>query len=125
MKSDDRDQIIRVASYLTDTALTASPDDNSGITVDWDVPLYDVTEVPDGEYRWVTAIQKVPPKSGSFWYDYGKRYNEQVIMKIVADRDLYGKRCCDVMVETRRTVGDVVLSAWNEYNQQMISAPNK
>ena len=85
------------------------------ISTDWDVPLYDIS-VTD-EHRWVTAIQKVSPQSGSFWYDYGRRYNETVVMKIAPEKDPYGRRCCDVLVYTRRTVGDVVLSAWQEYTK--------
>lgn len=66
--------------------------------------------------RWVVAIESVPPQSGSFWYDYGKRYNERVVVELLNKR-INGKRVCNVRVFTDRSVGDVVLSAWKEYNQ--------
>lgn len=109
---DSRDNPIDVSSFLTDVINTSDE-----ITINWDAPLYEYTTAASDEYRWVTAIQKVDPKSGSFWYDYGHRYNEKVIMKIVPEKDPRGRRCCDVMLYTRRTMGDVVLSAWQEYNK--------
>lgn len=102
--------------------LSANDIDANGdllINPDWDAPLYDVS-VTD-ENRWMTAIQKVSPKSSSFWYDYGRRYNEKIVIKIAPEKDPQGRRCCDVLVYTRRTVGDVVLSAWQEYNKYLVS----
>jgi len=65
--------------------------------------------------RWVVAIQNVPPTSGAFWFDYGKRYNENIVIELQLGKK---PRACNVKVYSTRSVGDVVLSAWNEYNQR-------
>lgn len=99
--------------------LTGLPFLNDDLLVDWD-DTFDPNKLIapiTSDRRWVTAIQKVDPKSGSFWYDYGKRYGEKVMMKINTERDPKGRRCCDVMIFSCRSVGDVVFSAWEEYNR--------
>lgn len=75
----------------------------------------------DHEHHWIGAIQKVDLKSSGFWYDYGKRYNEQVLIHLSKDKTPQGKRWIDVSVYSRRTVGDVVTSAWAEYNRFLVS----
>jgi hypothetical protein len=90
--------------------------------IDWGQAIQTQPSAQEKVERWITAIVKVSPKSSSFWYDYGKRYNEKVIMRISAAKDQQGRRTCDVLIQTRRTVGDVVLSAWTEYNRWVIDA---
>lgn len=80
----------------------------------------EIEAVPIAQHKWVTAITKVSPKSGSFWYDYGMRNNEKVAIEFSKDKDPQGRRCVNVLVFTKRTVGDVVLSAWQEYNRYLV-----
>lgn len=96
--------------------------DRNDIMFNWSAN--DAQNVPSvdepGKYRWLTAIQKVDPKSGAFWFDYGRRYNEKVVMKLNPEKDAKGRRSCDVLVHTKRTMGDLVTSAWGEYNRWMV-----
>ena len=71
--------------------------------------------------NWITAIQKVSPKSGQFWFDYGKRYNEKVLIEMSKDRDPQGRRCVNVLVFSKRNVADVVLSACDEYTRYLVT----
>jgi len=129
---DKKDDLVHVSSFLTGLGDgnfqyvvdgSKSTIANGGeLLVDWSEPVYDFTPPVNlhPDHHWITAIQKVSPKSGAFWYDYGHRYNEKVMLEIRKDKDPQGRRCCDVKVYSKRTVGDVVLSAWEEYNKYLV-----
>jgi hypothetical protein len=113
----DKDDLTHISSFLT--GLPKGPQEEFHIDWSENFDFDKMAAAIDAEAnapRWVTAIQKVSPKSGAFWYDYGARYNEKVMMQICPTKDPQGRRCCDVQLFTRRTIGDVVFSAWQEYN---------
>ena len=132
MNDDDDDKIISATGFLTvdkDEDLEKfkkNPVDvkhPANIHDDYDVDWSGISEMcqkadpPSEESRWITAIQKVSPKSGSFWFQYAEKRGEKAMLQISKEVDRDGFRWCDVLIYTRRSVADVVLTAWNEYNE--------
>jgi hypothetical protein len=116
-RKDDNDGLVPLSTFLPALEKDAIPVYRLDGTVDYvniKPPSVDVDD------HWITAIQKVSSKSSSFWYDYGRRYNEKIIMRIRRERGPHGERCCDVLVYSRRSIVDVVSSAWNEYNKYLV-----